>query len=778
MLKFNKNFFRAIATITLFLLLSTGFAWATHPPSAQKETVRAAIFKGFPPHYDESYSGKYTGFARDSFDQIAKLADLQVKYIEVDGWKGAFAALDSGKVDVIPNLGITEARKKLYNYSTPYETFPVSIIIRSSGTKIEGPDDLTGKLVGVVKLNVGIKLMEPRDDLRIEVFENPQTALFELLAGHVDAIVFPSSVMLRLARHAKVGDLIKVVGAPLLEIKRAVAVRKDKPELLVKLNSTIEHFVSSKEYSSIYKKWFGTPIPYWTTKRVAAISALTFVIMAILMLLWRHKSLQRLNSRLVESMEDLKRTQESLLKSERRLSITLDSIGDAVIATDSRGHVTRMNSVSETLTGWKQSDAFGRPLNEVFYIISAITRKPAESPVEKVLSEGKIVGLANHTALISKDGTEYQIADSAAPIRESEGDEIHGVVLVFRDVTAEYAMQKAIVENEKKYRSLFAKMLNGFAYHEIITDESGKPVDYRYIEVNDAFTKLTGLKRKDIVGKTVLEVIPGLKDDEFDWIAFFGSVALEGKDARTEQYSKPLGKWYSVNTYSPKKGFFGALFEDITDRKNSEEHMRKSLLEKEVMLKEIHHRVKNNMAIISSLNRLQSNFVKSEAAREILKEGRTRIQSMALIHEMLYQSDSLSSINVEDYINKLARTLSHTFTFDDKTIPITVSAANIELDIDTLIPCGMIINELVTNSLKYAFDGHDNPEINITLSREGENKFLLTISDNGIGMPDDMDITDTGTLGLMIVNALVNQLEGTLELVRDAGIKIIIIFQE
>jgi len=141
----------------------------------------------------------------------------------------------------------------------------------------------------------------------------------------------------------------------------------------------------------------------------------------------------------------------ALKKSEEKLSITLDSIGDAVIATDTEGCVSRMNPVAEYLTGWTDAEARGRPLVEVFQIINARTRENVESPVTKVLREGVVVGLANHTALIARDGTERQIADSGAPIRDADG-EVNGVVLVFRDVTEAYARDQELRESEEATR--------------------------------------------------------------------------------------------------------------------------------------------------------------------------------------------------------------------------------------------------------------------------------------------------------------------------------------
>ena len=130
--------------------------------------------------------------------------------------------------------------------------------------------------------------------------------------------------------------------------------------------------------------------------------------------------------------------------------------------------------------------------------------------------------------------------------------------------------------SEHQYKSLFAEMLNGFAFHKIVTDENGKPVDYIFLEVNNAFERLTGLKRGNLIGKPVTEALPGIEKDKFDWIGTYGKVALTGEEVRFEQYAEPLGKWFYVSAYCPEKGYFSVLFEDITERKTAEEKLRLS----------------------------------------------------------------------------------------------------------------------------------------------------------------------------------------------------------
>ena len=270
-----------------------------------------------------------------------------------------------------------------------------------------------------------------------------------------------------------------------------------------------------------------------------------------------------------------KRSDETAPYQSAYSQLILESIGDAVIVTDNAGIITMMNLQAQRLTGWFGDSGVGHVLSQVFHIVNTQTRKVVENPVGKVLATGKIVGLANHTSLISRDGVEYHISDSAAPVRDLNGD-IHGVILVFRDISEEYRQQEALRSSEARFRTLMETSINAIALHEIITDDQGRPVDYRFLEVNRSFENFTGLSAKDILGKTVLEVMPGT---EQVWIDTYGEVAQTGVPQDLEDFSQDLDKYFSVRAYSPKRGQFVTVFEDITQRKQMENRLKEQVYE-------------------------------------------------------------------------------------------------------------------------------------------------------------------------------------------------------
>jgi two-component sensor histidine kinase len=212
-------------------------------------------------------------------------------------------------------------------------------------------------------------------------------------------------------------------------------------------------------------------------------------------------------------------------------------------------------------------------------------------------------------------------------------------------------------------------------------------------------------------------------------------------------------------------GFVG-MARDITERRKAEEKILASLHEKEVLLREIHHRVKNNLQIIASLLYLQSITITDTFTTEILRESRSRVRSMALIHEKLYRSEDLAHVPFATYIESLIDSLRDAYGINNGSVSIAVSIdpPDLSLSIETGIPCGLIINELVTNAIKHAFHGGKSGIISIAMRQTGPGSYTLVIADNGPGFPKDVDFKNTTSLGLQLVNNLVAQLDGDIAL--------------
>lgn len=236
--------------------------------------------------------------------------------------------------------------------------------------------------------------------------------------------------------------------------------------------------------------------------------------------------------------------------------------------------------------------------------------------------------------------------------------------------------------------------------------------------------------------------------------------------------------------------------EELFERKRAEEELKKaysqmevrveerttelnrSLEEKDVLLREIHHRVKNNLQIVSSLLSLQSRYIEDPKYVEIFKDSQSRIKSMALIHEKLYQTGNLTRIKLAGYVHELVRDLFRSYGVNFSLVQFNINCSDhILLDINTAIPCGLIINELVTNSIKHAFPGDTAGEINIDLKCQGDD-FIITVQDNGVGFPEGLELDDVKTLGLQLVISLTSQLDGSIELEKEGGSCFTVKFKE
>ncbi len=303
------------------------------------------------------------------------------------------------------------------------------------------------------------------------------------------------------------------------------------------------------------------------------------------------------------------------------------------------------------------------------------------------------------------------------------------------------------------HKMLFKSMVNGV----LVFDAENKLID-----VNSA-ANLIGISHKDI-GKNANDIFSNFPDFK----AFYN-----GSKSEFELFlGNPINRWIDVHMtsiYDNENIFHGRLviIQDI-------DRLKRSLEEKELMMKEIHHRVKNNMQVISSLLSLQSMYHDDTKVRNILRESQNRVQSMALAHERLYQSENLSQIDMKEYIDQVIVHLFTSYRQDISKIKTSIQVESTKMDINTAIPVGLIINELLTNSLKYAFP-QGSGKLSLKLQTTN-NQYLLTVADDGIGLPANFQIDQTKTLGFQLVNRLLIQLRGSIELNGNEGTKFCIKF--
>ncbi len=302
----------------------------------------------------------------------------------------------------------------------------------------------------------------------------------------------------------------------------------------------------------------------------------------------------------------------------------------------------------------------------------------------------------------------------------------------------------------------------------------GALIDFRRT-ANAPFRRLSD----DVKGRNIREIhggFPSVPSEAVEWALNTAAVSAPGDapsifEFRSKEDGAP--RWLEARAVCSGDNETVFFIRDVTAEKSLEEAQRKG-----IMLKEIHHRVKNNLQVISSLLDLQARASKDERTAAVLRESRTRLHSMSLIHEKLYRSGDSSGIPVPEYVRDLIANLRKSFAVDSETVKLTVDAEDVSLDMDVAVPCGLIINELVSNALKYAFPRGRKGEVRIDFHRGEGRLFALRVSDNGVGMPPEVDARAPATLGLRIVNVLAGQLKGALEVERNGGTALTVTFPE
>ena len=385
-----------------------------------------------------------------------------------------------------------------------------------------------------------------------------------------------------------------------------------------------------------------------------------------------------------------------------------------------------------------------------------------EAVGNRFLEDSQVVGFVVN----SRDISERKRVEEALQVHTDD------VARSNKELAAEISQRMQAEANLRESEERFRR-LSDAAFEAVVIHEMGE-----VIEVNQAFTKMLGYEPSEIIGKSILDLIdPAYRDEVFERICSQDETPIEAMGLKKDGTSIFVEANAKTIPYEGRVARVTAL-RDITERKRAEEQISASLKEKEVLLKEIHHRVKNNLQVISSLLYLQSDYIKDQATKDMFKESQNRVRSMALIHEKLYQTDDLANVDFSDYTKKLTADLLRSYGLNPMAVTIQISIEDVFLGVDTAIPCGLIINELVSNALKYAFPEGRDGVIRVDLRAGDENTFTLIVGDNGVGFPKGMDFQNTDTLGLELVNMLTKQIGGTVELHNTNGTEFEIEFHD
>ncbi len=430
------------------------------------------------------------------------------------------------------------------------------------------------------------------------------------------------------------------------------------------------------------------------------------------------------------------------------------------------------NKFMEELTCVPSSQVLGKNARD---FIPFLREQKLDGQVERALT-GEIVYSSDFKFQIPGIGKTGWARCVYSPHYNAD-NQIIGAIELLSDVTETKNMGNALFESEKKYRELVENS-NSIIFRR---DTKG-----RITFINEFALAFFGYRENELLGKNVVgTIVPEYESTGRNLAAMVEDISKNPESYKTninENMRKNGDRVWIAWANKARRDANGAVQEitcignDVTQRKMMEEELESSLREKEALIREIHHRIKNNMQVVSSLLSLQSTFVHDKNDLELFNECNRRVRSMALIHEMLYQSNNLARIDFSSYIDQIARQLCIALDKNSTPTQFEMDVRDILLAIDNAIPCALIINELLSNSLKHAFPEGRSGTIKVSFKKNPHRLYTLVISDDGIGIPENRELQNPKTMGLMIVNELVKQLRGTIQFKNTPGTRCTIQF--
>jgi PAS domain S-box-containing protein len=565
-MRYMRNILVLFFVTPVMILTCFTSAWAG-TSQGLKETTTVVIHCNYAPvtFWDKNID-KPSGFAVDIIDSVARLAGLRVNYICKNGWPEMITSIENGEADISVLLK-SEEREKILLFSSPIAVTYLSYFGRSQSTM--NPDSIPmGHTVGVIRGSRSYEQLKDRPGTKLSVQDNYQEGIFSLLAGQIDLFAGEESLILKQAREARLEDHIKRIGKPFSEQERGLVVRKGNIRLLEMLDTKVKDFVGGPEYQDIYQKWYGMPTPYWTAGKILLISGLFLLIAVFGMAYWRYKSIFRINRELVRTIDERKRTEESLRESEDKFRSIFEQAIDGIMIADAetKRHIEANKAICDML-GYARDEIIGLSVDDMH---------PKEDlPAVRDIFEKQVrdeISLAPEVPMLRKDGSVFYADINAT--RVTLGGK-HCLVGIFRDITKRKQAETVLKTREKQLAESQRIAQVGSWEHNIETGQ---------VFWSDELFRLLGIDPKT---------------EKADFQRFFEMVHPDDRESLkkaiedTVQLHKPLGLDYrfilkdgtekilnaQAELHHDNRGenvILSGTVQDITERKLVEDKIRRS----------------------------------------------------------------------------------------------------------------------------------------------------------------------------------------------------------
>ena len=476
--------------IFILMIFATLFTFdPTSPVRAQStsknDTIRVLILENFPPQFISTPDGP-SGLAVEVVREVARRASLNIEFVTVKGWKDVYAPLENRTVDVLSNMGVTEARQKLVEFTEPYEVFDYKLFVRRETRDLETLANLNGRMLGVQDTNFLTKGLVKSGKYNIKFYSSFHAAFLGLLAGEIDAIPAPTEPFLLIARAARLDDRIMAVGPSLHEVKRAMAVPKGRTELRDRLNKGLNEFKNTAEYQSLLSKWYGTPTPYWSPVKIFFVMGSVLISSLLIMGVWRYYSIVGLN--------------HNLQQSESEYRNILNTMIDTFYRTDLEGYTIVVSPSIQKLLGYTPEEVIGTKLAERY----ADPDGREKFMTDLAEANGVIVG--QETQLRKKDGSVIWVQTNSQYYYDRDG-QVVGVEGIARDITETRKAQKALKDANQLNEIIFSGSPIGIATY----DSTGQ-----CNSTNDRFCHIIGAIRDQVLSQNYHKIESWKKGGLYD----------------------------------------------------------------------------------------------------------------------------------------------------------------------------------------------------------------------------------------------------------------------